>query len=284
MEYSTQALLSTVLHNQLAPLGAYQRQQTQAPISTMHATPAPIPTFPPYLLQQPSNYYPHHFNLPHQPSNSHQFSNTSLTPEQLTAIFHLLCLQFNRQHHNQHQSFQAHHHQAHQHSQHNASNHHISNSNNTSSTLHASNVHHQNHHHHHHNGHTNYHHHHHHHTSNTNNINNQSHHHHHHHHHHGANGPRDDTMININDSKPKGLNKTEIEHLTNYIQTNEKDARSCVICLCRFELKSRIRSLPCSHVFHAKCVDKWLRLNRTCPICRRDAAKTVGYEGKVKRI
>lgn len=109
--------------------------------------------------------------------------------------------------------------------------------------------------------------------------------HHHHHHHHGPNGQnngQDDTMLTISESKPRGLNRAEIDSLTPYIQMNEKDSRTCVICLSRFELKSKIRPLPCNHAFHAKCVDKWLRANRTCPICRRDALKT--YGAKIKRI
>lgn len=109
--------------------------------------------------------------------------------------------------------------------------------------------------------------------------------HHHHHHHHGPNGQnngQDDTMLTISESKPRGLNRAEIDSLTPYIQSNEKDSRTCVICLSRFELKSKIRPLPCNHAFHAKCVDKWLRANRTCPICRRDALKT--YGAKIKRI
>jgi len=113
--------------------------------------------------------------------------------------------------------------------------------------------------------------------------------HHHHHHHHGANGQgngQDATIpvdsLAISESKPKGLNRAEIDSLTHYIHTDEKDSRTCVICLSKFELKSKIRPLSCNHAFHAKCVDKWLRANRTCPICRRDALKT--YEGKIKRI
>ena len=113
--------------------------------------------------------------------------------------------------------------------------------------------------------------------------------HHHHHHHHGPNGQgagQDVTMpldsLAISESKPRGLNRAEIDSLTPYLHTNEKDTSSCVICLSKFELKSKIRPLPCNHVFHAKCVDKWLRANRTCPICRRDALKT--YGAKIKRI
>jgi len=109
--------------------------------------------------------------------------------------------------------------------------------------------------------------------------------HHHHHHHHSPNGQnnvQDDTMLTISESKPRGLNRAEIDSLTPYIQMNEKDSRTCVICLSKFELKTKIRPLPCNHAFHAKCVDKWLRANRTCPICRRDALKTFG--AKIKRI
>lgn len=45
----------------------------------------------------------------------------------------------------------------------------------------------------------------------------------------------------------------------------------CVICQCDFEKREMVRMLPCSHHFHLKCVDKWLRGNRTCPICRQNA-------------
>jgi hypothetical protein len=110
-----------------------------------------------------------------------------------------------------------------------------------------------------------------------------------HHHHHGQSGQpngQDASMpldsLAINESKPRGLSRAEIDSLTPYIHTNEKDPLTCVICLSKFELKSKIRPLPCNHAFHAKCVDKWLRTNRTCPICRRDALKT--FNGKIKRI
>ncbi|ELT96644.1 hypothetical protein CAPTEDRAFT_50226, partial [Capitella teleta] len=49
------------------------------------------------------------------------------------------------------------------------------------------------------------------------------------------------------------------------------DQISCVVCMCEFEQRQLLRVLPCSHEFHAKCVDKWLKSNRTCPICRADA-------------
>lgn len=39
------------------------------------------------------------------------------------------------------------------------------------------------------------------------------------------------------------------------------DQTSCVVCICDFEARQTLRVLPCSHEFHAKCVDKWLRVS-----------------------
>ncbi|CAH1100418.1 unnamed protein product [Psylliodes chrysocephalus] len=74
---------------------------------------------------------------------------------------------------------------------------------------------------------------------------------------------------------PRGLSKLEIEQLVSYkydAETHEGDQTSCVVCMCDFEARQVLRVLPCSHEFHAKCIDKWLRSNRTCPICRGDAS------------
>ncbi|XP_030447715.1 putative RING-H2 finger protein ATL69 [Syzygium oleosum] len=49
----------------------------------------------------------------------------------------------------------------------------------------------------------------------------------------------------------------------------------CSICLAEYEAKDVIRCVPeCSHCFHADCVDAWLRVNATCPLCRSSPAPT----------
>lgn len=78
----------------------------------------------------------------------------------------------------------------------------------------------------------------------------------------------------LGEAKPRGLTKQEIDQLPSYKykgSNDESDQTMCVVCMCDFEMKQNLRVLPCSHEFHTRCVDKWLKTNRTCPICRRDS-------------
>ncbi|CAF4892346.1 unnamed protein product [Pieris macdunnoughi] len=80
----------------------------------------------------------------------------------------------------------------------------------------------------------------------------------------------------LGEAKPRGLARHEIDLLPSYKyceQTHQGEQTSCVVCMCEFEARQTIRVLPCAHEFHAKCVDKWLRSNRTCPICRGNASE-----------
>lgn len=44
---------------------------------------------------------------------------------------------------------------------------------------------------------------------------------------------------------------------------------TCAICLDGYETDNRVRVLGCDHVFHAGCIDPWLRRGRpTCPLCQ----------------
>jgi hypothetical protein len=41
----------------------------------------------------------------------------------------------------------------------------------------------------------------------------------------------------------------------------------CAICYEKMS-KETMKTLPCNHKFHTKCVNKWLQNNTTCPLCR----------------
>ncbi|GBM74265.1 hypothetical protein AVEN_88784-1 [Araneus ventricosus] len=45
------------------------------------------------------------------------------------------------------------------------------------------------------------------------------------------------------------------------------DTIQCVICWKTVGSLNRKR-LPCSHIFHKKCINKWLKRSSICPICR----------------
>ncbi|KAJ2490450.1 hypothetical protein IWW37_003106 [Coemansia sp. RSA 2050] len=48
-------------------------------------------------------------------------------------------------------------------------------------------------------------------------------------------------------------------------------ALECAICLDEIHVGHVIRNLPCPHVFHAECIDRWLLCqSSTCPLCKRD--------------
>lgn len=49
----------------------------------------------------------------------------------------------------------------------------------------------------------------------------------------------------------------------------------CSICLADYKATDMLRQLPdCGHLFHVKCVDPWLRLHPTCPVCRTSPVPT----------
>ena len=49
----------------------------------------------------------------------------------------------------------------------------------------------------------------------------------------------------------------------------------CSICLCEYKDSEMLRMLPdCRHCFHLYCVDAWLKLNASCPVCRNSPLPT----------
>lgn len=43
---------------------------------------------------------------------------------------------------------------------------------------------------------------------------------------------------------------------------------SCVICMETFVEGDEIRRLPCLHIFHKDCIDRWLGRVGSCPVCK----------------
>ncbi|XP_072040041.1 RING finger protein 150-like isoform X2 [Amphiura filiformis] len=52
----------------------------------------------------------------------------------------------------------------------------------------------------------------------------------------------------------------------------------CPICLETYTSSDCIRILPCKHYYHKNCVDQWLIEHRTCPMCKLNILKALGYQ------
>lgn len=84
----------------------------------------------------------------------------------------------------------------------------------------------------------------------------------------------------FNRPEVKGASKKEINRLpTERFAADEFAEKGydgqCAICIAEFEHLEVIRVLRCKHVFHKECVDEWLSLNGTCPICRAEISKAL---------
>lgn len=68
-------------------------------------------------------------------------------------------------------------------------------------------------------------------------------------------------------------NKKNLCELSNYSRVKNNDeciGKECIICTDEFKLHQGKRILKCEHVYHKKCIDKWLRkYKNNCPLCRQ---------------
>ena len=60
-----------------------------------------------------------------------------------------------------------------------------------------------------------------------------------------------------------------IKHTDYLIETTEIPKNdNCSICYNNYK-KKEISKLKCNHIFHKKCISKWLDTSHTCPLCRQ---------------
>eukprot|EP00741_Cyanophora_paradoxa_P000185 tig00000402_g179.t1 len=63
---------------------------------------------------------------------------------------------------------------------------------------------------------------------------------------------------------------TRLRTLTFHAGSMPKEDAVCVVCLSEYEEGEPIRGLPCGHLYHSNCIDRWLVINKACPLCQRD--------------
>ena len=50
----------------------------------------------------------------------------------------------------------------------------------------------------------------------------------------------------------------------------DEEPGTCAVCLDDLEEGVEVRKIPCNHMFHVPCLDKWLERSVTCPMCKAD--------------
>nr|GEZ77809.1 hypothetical protein [Tanacetum cinerariifolium] len=48
----------------------------------------------------------------------------------------------------------------------------------------------------------------------------------------------------------------------------ERTGTECVICMEDWGVGDVVKEMPCQYKFHGGCVEKWLQIHATCPLCR----------------
>lgn len=72
---------------------------------------------------------------------------------------------------------------------------------------------------------------------------------------------------------PRGASETVLKKERLCKKQGGADSSSgstCVVCLEDFSSSVKLTKLPCSHVFHDKCIFRWLLYSKSCPICRTE--------------
>ncbi|XP_048131639.1 putative RING-H2 finger protein ATL21A [Rhodamnia argentea] len=60
---------------------------------------------------------------------------------------------------------------------------------------------------------------------------------------------------------------------------------TCAICLSEYQPKETLRTIPaCGHYFHAQCIDRWLRRNASCPLCRGHKGEVLSSEPGIEQV
>lgn len=68
----------------------------------------------------------------------------------------------------------------------------------------------------------------------------------------------------------RGMLKGQINSKCPEYPLPETLEETCPVCLDQLEQGSVVRKLPCGHILHKECCDRWVANSATCPTCRRE--------------
>ncbi|XP_053311079.1 E3 ubiquitin-protein ligase RNF149 [Spea bombifrons] len=75
----------------------------------------------------------------------------------------------------------------------------------------------------------------------------------------------------------KAIGQLQLHRVKKVEKGIDIDAENCAVCIENYKPKDVVRILPCNHVFHRQCIEPWLLEHRTCPMCKLDFMKALGF-------
>ncbi|XP_043548631.1 E3 ubiquitin-protein ligase RNF149-like, partial [Chiloscyllium plagiosum] len=75
----------------------------------------------------------------------------------------------------------------------------------------------------------------------------------------------------------KAISKLQLHTVRHGDREVDLDIDGCAVCIEVYRSRDVVRILPCKHVFHRICIDPWLLEHRTCPMCKLDVIKALGF-------
>ena len=72
-----------------------------------------------------------------------------------------------------------------------------------------------------------------------------------------------------------GVKNELVNNVNGNIMQIDESCTNCCICTCDYINGDILRYFNCNHNFHKKCIDEWLDVNPTCPLCRQDIFNTL---------
>ena len=74
--------------------------------------------------------------------------------------------------------------------------------------------------------------------------------------------------IKLNDDSEEILRHIPTSTVKEIKKSSENN--KCVICLSEFQIGEQESILPCFHIFHSNCIEKWISEKKWCPVCKYD--------------
>ncbi|OMO60960.1 Zinc finger, RING-type [Corchorus olitorius] len=71
----------------------------------------------------------------------------------------------------------------------------------------------------------------------------------------------------VESPKPVPATKESIQALNKRLLEADTD-QDCIICMEQLCSGTEVTQMPCLHLFHVDCIEKWLHTSHICPLCR----------------